>query len=175
MPRVTRNYVALYFSDTRKHMERRCVSRGCFKLDGVGADFGQRVQHPLTPIFGNIQEGDGVGRLRKHAREHAAHVVRFGPARKGSTDDDVPRHRGIEGRRRRYLETPIRHLCTRRCNVFEIRVGAADDVAVFVKGNEQLAAPAIDFEDTRAGTYIEDFGNVFCESEVAVTYRARQC
>ena len=45
-----------------------------------------------------------------------------------------------------------------------IAVDAADDVAVGVEGEEELAVAAVDLEDTRAGTDVEGLGDVLRES-----------
>ena len=72
----------------------------------------------------------------------------------------MPRHGGIERGRHADLEQAVRHGRDRLLDRVRIAVDAADDVAVLVEREEKLAAAAIDFEDTRAGTDIEGLGDV---------------
>lgn len=66
------------------------------------------------------------------------------------------------------MKRSIRHLLARGLDRSVIRVAAADDVAVIVEGDEQVANAAVHLEDTRAGTDVERLGQVFSEGEAGL-------
>ena len=157
-------------SYTRKHIEgvpRVCLMLRIFDLNGVGADLGERVQHPLPAFIWNVEERDRMRRLGEHPGEDAAHVIeirRFRLRRayggQAQNDPTVPGTAGSSAEAAPTWNRPSGHGRDRRLDRAGIGVDAADDVAVLVEREEELAAAAIDLEDTRAGTDIKGLGDV---------------
>ncbi len=101
-------------------------------------------------------------RLRKHPRKNAAQVIQIRGAGEGPAHDHVPRNGRIERGSGGELKQPAGHRGKRLGDSGGIEIGAADDVAIPVEGEEELAATAVNLEDARARAYVERRREVFC-------------